>query len=263
MLLLPGATTAWRTPIRIHSSTSVAQNEAASSPGAMVVRLVSIGPIVSSVKVEIWSDVVCPWCYIGKRRFESAVARLREKGVTDDIEVVYRSFQLDPTAPVASPTPVVDAYAKKFGGRERAEQILAHVTKVAAADDIMFNMDIAVRANTILAHRALAWALTTHGPGIQNELKEELLAAYFTRGLDVGDTDVISDCAARIGLNSADLRSWLDSDSGNDEVRADFEGAAAREITAVPSFVIDDRYLIPGAQDVEVFVNVLERVLSK
>lgn len=215
------------------------------------------------VKVEIWSDVVCPWCYIGKRRFDKAVAVLREKGVTEEIEVVFRSFQLDPTAPVGAPTPVVDAYARKFGGRERAEQILAHVTRVAAEDDIEFNMDIAVRANTILAHRALHWVLETRGSEAQVQMKQELLAAYFTHGRDVGDADVIAQCATAIGLDGAILRAWLDTPAGNAEVKADLEGAMARDITAVPSFVIDERFLVPGAQDVDVFVNVLERILSK
>lgn len=222
---------------------------------------------MSLVKVEIWSDVVCPWCYIGKRRFDRAVAVLRDKGVTEPIHVVYRSYQLDPTAPVASPTPVVEAYSRKFGGRERAEQILAHVTRVAAEEGISFNMDIALRANTILAHRALHWALATHGEQGQARLKEELLADYFTNGRDIGDPDVVVDAARRAGmgqvdLDGHDLRAWLDSDAGRDLVGADIDAAAQRDITAVPSFVIDDRVLIPGAQDVEVFVSVLERVLS-
>ena len=215
------------------------------------------------MRVEIWSDVVCPWCFIGKRRFDKAVAELRLAGVTEPIEIVYKAFQLDPTAPVGDPQPVVDGYAKKFGGRERAEQILQHVTSVAAADDITFNMDIALRANTILAHRSLHWALTQHGPLVQAQFKERLLSAYFTEGRDVGDADTIAFCANDIGLDAVALRTWLDSDEGYSEVQADLQGAAAREITAVPSFVIDDRFLIPGAQDVEVFVNVLQRALTR
>lgn len=217
---------------------------------------------MSLVKVEVWSDVVCPWCYIGKRRFDKAVAALREKGVTEPIHVVYRSYQLDPTAPVASPTPVVEAYSRKFGGRERAEQILAHVTRVAAEEGIEFNMDIALRANTILAHRALHWALAAHGEHGQARLKEELLADYFTNGRDIGDVDVVAACAGRADMDGDALRAWLDTDAGNDQVTADLAAAADREITAVPSFVIDDRFLIPGAQDVDVFVSVMERVLS-
>ena len=215
------------------------------------------------MRVEIWSDVVCPWCFIGKVRFDKAVATLRAKGITEPIDVVFRAFQLDPTAPAGYATPVVDSYAKKFGGRERAEQILDHVTKVAAADGIEFNMDIALRANTIDCHRALHWALSTYGPDEQIALKHRLLRAYFTEGLDVGDIDVIVRCAIDCQLDGEKLKTWLDSGAGNDEVRADFEAAAMREITAVPSFVINDQFLIPGAQDPEVFVNIIERVLQK
>jgi predicted DsbA family dithiol-disulfide isomerase len=219
--------------------------------------------IVSLVNVEIWSDVVCPWCFIGKRRFEKAVARLREKGVTEPINVVFRAYQLDPTAPVGSPTPVVDAYAKKFGGAERAVQILNHVTKVAAEDDIEFNMDIALRANTILCHRALHWALVHHGSSVQNEFKEVLLKAYFTDGKDVGDIETVLACASSVGIDTELLRDSLYTNGGIDEVRQDFQSAIDMEISGVPCFVIDGRYMIPGAQDVDVFEQVLERVLSK
>jgi predicted DsbA family dithiol-disulfide isomerase len=215
------------------------------------------------MRVEIWSDVVCPWCFIGKRRFDNALEVLRQKGFTESIEVVFKAYQLDPTAPIGNPSPVVDSYAKKFGGRERAEQILHHVTSVAAADNIEFNMDIALRANTILAHRALHWALTHHGAQVQTVYKERLMKAYFTDGLNVGDADVVATCATEIGLDGSSLRTWLDTDEGTSEVQADLDGAAMREITAVPSFVIDDRFLIPGAQDVDVFVNVLERALTR
>lgn len=191
------------------------------------------------------------------------MGRLREKGVTEPIEVVFRAYQLDPTAPVGAPTPVVDAYAKKFGGPERAVQILDHVTRVAAADDIEFNMDIALRANTILCHRALHWVLETRGSESQNELKERLLRAYFTEGLDVGDINVVLDCAEAMGCDRAALAGYLENGHGTTEVRNDLQQALDMEITGVPCFVIDGRYMIPGAQDTDVFEQVLERVLSK
>jgi len=109
------------------------------------------------VKVEIFSDLVCPWCFIGKRRFERAVESLRADGLAHDLEVVVRPYQLDPTAPTNETTPVAIAYAKKFGGPEKADAILRHVTEVAAADGITFNMDVALRANTLAAHRLLAY----------------------------------------------------------------------------------------------------------
>ena len=215
------------------------------------------------MKVEIWSDVVCPWCYIGKRRFEKAVEALREKGVTEPIEIEWRAFQLDPRAPAGTSSPALDAYARKFGGPEAAERIVGHVSGVAAADGLEFRMDIALRANTLLAHRALHWALAGSGADAQDSLKERLLRAYFTDGLDVGDPDVVARCATETGLDGSALRAWLDGDGGKAAVAADLRAAAEREIDAVPSFVIDGRYLVPGAQDVEVFVNVIERVLSR
>ncbi len=227
------------------------------SPGVL------IPSIVSPMQVEIWSDVVCPWCYIGKIRFDKAVATLRNKGITEPINVVFKAYQLDPTAPVGSPTPVAEAYAKKFGGSDRANQILQHVTNVAAEDGIEFNMDIALRANTIECHRAIHWALTTLGASAQITLKERLLKAYFTDGLDVGSREVIVQCAHECGFDGAELNDWLSTDAGYEEVRADLEGAAMRDITAVPSFVINNQFLIPGAQDPEVFVNVIEKILSR
>ena len=217
---------------------------------------------MSPVRVEIWSDVVCPWCFIGKRRFDTAITELRNRGVVDHIEVIYKSFQLDPTAPVGKPMPVRDAYAKKFGGLARAQQILDHVTKTAAQDGIAFNMDIAVRANTVLAHRAMHWVLETHGALAQASMKEMLLAAYFTDGKDIGDTEVVLACATACGYDSSILRTWLGNGGGETNVARDIEGAHAREITAVPSFVIDDRFIIPGAQDVEVFIRALQKALA-
>lgn len=225
--------------------------------------MVLIPSIVAPMQVEIWSDVVCPWCYIGKVRFDKAVATLRNKGITEPINVVFKAYQLDPSAPIGSPTPVADAYAKKFGGAERAAQILQHVTNVASEDGITFNMDIALRANTIECHRAIHWALSTGGPAAQIALKERLLKAYFTDGSDVGSREVIVQCATDCGLNGDTLREWMESDAGYAEVQEDLEGAAMRDITAVPSFVINDQFLIPGAQDPEVFVNVIEKILSR
>lgn len=215
------------------------------------------------MRVEIWSDVVCPWCYIGKRRFEKAVAELRSAGMTEEIEVTYRSYQLDPSAPTGAPTPARDAYAKKFGSPEMADQIFAKVTSAAAGEGIEFRMDRALRANTVLAHRALHWALITHGPDAQGELKERLLAAYFTDGRDIGDVSVVTSCAEDAGLAGSALGEWLETGAGTAEVLADMRGAVEREISAVPTFVIDDRFMVPGAQEVETFVNVINRVLAR
>jgi predicted DsbA family dithiol-disulfide isomerase len=224
---------------------------------------VVMSPIVCLVRIEIWSDVVCPWCYIGKRRFETALDNIQRNGITEPIEVIYRSYQLDPHAPVTGTTAVVDAYAKKFGGQERAEQILTHLTSVAASDGLIFNMDRALRANTILSHRILHWALSTYGPDTQAEVKEAFLQAYFTLGVNIGDLEELLSICGALDLDSEALRIWIEQGHGLEEVRADFEGAALRDITAVPTYVINDQFMIPGAQDVELFERILTKMLQQ
>lgn len=210
-----------------------------------------------SLTVEIWSDVVCPWCYIGKRRFETAAEQLRDEV---DLQVVYRPYQLDPTASPGKSQPVIEAYAKKFGGHERATQIIDHVSEVAAGEGLSFHMDKALRANTLLAHRLL---FLTEGTDQQYELKERLLKAYFVDGLDIGDPETLADCAAEVGMPREAVRAFLDSNDGIAEVQAMLRTAAEAEITAVPTFVFDGRWSVPGAQDPETFVNVIRRLLQR
>jgi predicted DsbA family dithiol-disulfide isomerase len=209
------------------------------------------------VSVEIWSDVVCPWCYIGKRRFEKAVELLRDEV---QVEVVFRPYQLDPTASPGTSGPVVEAYAKKFGGPERAAQIIEHVSSIAAEEGLDFRMDRALRANTLLAHRLLWLA---EGTGHQYALKERLLKAYFTDGLDIGVPEVLADCAGDVGMPSDRVLEFLQSDDGTAEVQAELRHAADAEITAVPTFVIDGKWAIPGAQEPDTFVNVVHRLLER
>ncbi len=213
--------------------------------------------------MEIWSDVVCPWCYIGKKRFEDAVQSLADEGTELDLEVTFRPFQLDPSAPVGGASPVSEAYAKKFGGPDKAEKILAHVTRVAAETGITFNMDKAVRANTLRAHRMMHLALVHHGPVAQRAMKQHLLEAYFTNGENVADDDVLLAAAAAAGIPRDTAVTWLDSDEGDAEVRRDIVEAGDLGITAVPTFVIDGKWAIPGAQDVDVFVRALRRMHDK
>lgn len=206
------------------------------------------------MRVEIWSDVVCPWCYIGKRRFEQALERF---GGRDDVEIVFRPYLLDPTAALGVATPVIEVYARKFGGPERATQIIEHVSSIAASCGIQFRLDRAVRANTLLAHRLL-WFAERHG--VQIELKEQLLQAYFTDGRNVGDPDVLLDIARLVGLDEAEVTTFLASDEGRAEVVADLATATSMDITAVPTFVFNGTWTVPGAQEVETFERVLERV---
>jgi predicted DsbA family dithiol-disulfide isomerase len=216
-----------------------------------------LGLVLPTVSVEIWSDVVCPWCYIGKRRFEKAVELLKDEV---QIEVVFRPYQLDPTASPGTSGPVVEAYAKKFGGPERAEQIIHHVSSIAAEEGLDFRMDRALRANTLLAHRLLWLAEAT---GHQYALKERLLKAYFTDGLDIGVPEVLAECAGDVGMPVDRVLEFLHSDDGTAEVQAELRMAAEAEITAVPTFVLDGKWAIPGAQEPDTFVNVVHRLLER
>ena len=221
-------------------------------------------PVIQSatptIQVEIWSDVVCPWCYIGKRRFERAVAELDGEV---DLEVTYRPYQLDPTASPGKGGPVFDAYVKKFGGPEQARAIIDRVTQTAADDGLDFRMDRALRANTRLAHRLLWWAEQPDSPVGQHELKERLLQAYFHDGLDIGLPETLADCAAELGADREQVLGWLATDAGTTEVREYLEQAADSGISAVPTYVINGQWGIPGAQDTDTFVNVLRRLAEK
>jgi predicted DsbA family dithiol-disulfide isomerase len=217
-----------------------------------------------TVTVDIYSDVVCPWCYIGKRRFEAGLAEATADGdLGVDFDIAFRPFQLDPTAAPGTTGPVLDAYAKKFGGPERAEQIIGHVTRTAAADGLEFRMDRAQRANTLLAHRLIWWAGRPASPVSQDAMKERLLQAYFMDGVNVGDVEVLADCAADIGVDRGDAISFLESSEGTDEVAADLDRARDSGITAVPTYVFNDQWAVPGAQDPATFAKVLRRMAER
>jgi predicted DsbA family dithiol-disulfide isomerase len=210
------------------------------------------------MQVEIWSDVVCPWCYIGKRRFEQALERFDGR---DAVEVVYRPYQLDPTAPPGVATPVAEAYAKKFGSAERAAEIIAHVTATAANSGLEFHMDRALRANTLLAHRLL-WFAEQSGHQVQAAVKEQLLQAYFIDGEHIGSPEVLVERAVAAGLDRTAVEQFLDSDAGHGEVMEQLALAHAEGITAVPTFIFNGKWSVPGAQDVDTFVRVLERMAA-
>lgn len=212
------------------------------------------------MRVEIWSDVVCPWCYIGKRRFETALERFRatDEGQAEDIEVVYRAFMLDPGAPTEA-QPVRRVYERKFGGPEMADQILDKVTNEAAGEGLEFRMDIALRANTLSAHRLLALA---RGEGRQHELKERLMAAYFTEGTNIGDDQILVGLAAEVGIEAGTARAWLAGDGGRNEVAESLEFAADNGLGSVPTYVFDRRVAVPGAQDPDTFLTIMRRVID-
>ena len=216
------------------------------------------------IQVEVWSDIVCPWCYIGKRRLDRAVAALRDDlTFIPDIVVVYRPFQLDPRAPLGAAEPVATAYARKFGGPEQAAAIIERTTAMAAAEGLEFHLDRALRANTADAHRLLWWTLGVGGPSAQGALKEALMRAYFCDGANVADHAVLVDRAARSGLDANAARGFLAGEDGVEALAVGLSRAADHEITAVPTYVIDGRWTVPGAQDSDVFEQVLRRAVAK
>ena len=207
--------------------------------------------------VEIYSDVVCPWCYIGKRRFEAALAQYPRR---DEITVVWKPYQLDPSAR-STGTPVAEAYAKKFGGPEQAERIIRTVSDTAATVGLDFHMDIALRANTLDAHRVIAMAHTVGKAVLQDAMKERLLLAYFTQGRDVGDHAELSRLAAEVGLDGDAVMEMLAGDVGKAEVRAELAAAADQDITSVTTFLFYASWCVPGAQEPDTFLRVLDRLM--
>jgi predicted DsbA family dithiol-disulfide isomerase len=213
------------------------------------------------MRIEIWSDVVCPWCYIGKRRLETALDRT---GHRDDVEVVYRSFQLDPAAPRVPDQTVAEHLGAKYGGGAAAgQQMVERVEAVAAEEGLLFRLGEAKRANTVDAHRLLHLALAQGGPALQSALKEELLAAYFLRAENVADHDLLRRTAEKTGLDPERVDAVLGSEEYADAVEADIREAAGLGATGVPFFVIDRKYGVSGAQPAETFVQVLERAWSE
>lgn len=214
------------------------------------------------MRVEIASDVVCPWCYIGKRRFEAAVRQLADQGGVLDIEVRYRAFILDPSAPIDEVQPVRDAYARRFGGAEKAAEILRSVTHVAANEGLELRMDQALRANTVRAHRLLK-IVEREAPRLQASINEAIMRAYFLEGLNINDTTVLVALATQRGFDSHELALELADDSPSSEsaraVQSDLEWVSQHDITAVPTFVINDSFAIPGAQDASTFARLLGR----
>ena len=210
------------------------------------------------MKVEIWSDVVCPWCYIGKRRFESALQGFPHR---DEVEVAWRSFQLDPSAPPQSPGNLADRLARKYGvSREQAEAMNARVVAQAAGEGLEYRLDIACPGNTFDAHRLLHLADQS---GLRAAAKERFLAAYFTEGKAIGDRETLVELAGEVGVDRNRAKEVLASDEFTDSVRRDEREAAELGISGVPFFVIDRRYGISGAQPSELIQQALDQAWAK
>ena len=212
------------------------------------------------MKVEIWSDVVCPWCYIGKRRFEAALAQFPHR---DSVEVEWKAFELDPTsesAPAGEPAGEGD-YATRLAAKygtdvDSAQGMVDSMAATAATEGMEFHFRQAVRANTVDAHQVIHLAGER---GLQDAVKERLLLAYFTQGEAVGDRDTLVRLAAEAGLDADEVRAVLDEGRYVGAVRADEAEAQTLGIRGVPFFVVDRKYGVSGAQPADVLLQVLDK----
>ena len=206
------------------------------------------------MKVEIFSDVACPWCYIGKRRFEQALATFEGAA---DVEAIYKPYQLDPGAPAKS-YPLIERLERKFG--PRASVMVQRVTDAGRSEGIDMRFDVALAANTLAAHRLLRLAHREYGAAVQHALAERLFEAHFTLGMDIGDAGQLTALAESAGLEPARVAAYLESNEGLDETRAEIREAQELGITAVPTFIFDGRYAVEGGQPAPVFLQALETV---
>ncbi|PKQ17756.1 MAG: hypothetical protein CVT68_06890 [Actinobacteria bacterium HGW-Actinobacteria-8] len=204
------------------------------------------------MSVDVWSDVACPWCYLGKHRLETAIDASGE-----DVRVTWHSFQLNPRIPRGEHTPHAEALAKKFQAPvEKIRAMNQRLVDLGAAEGLEYNFDRYIQANTRDAHRVLHLA-QAHGLG--NEMKDRLMRGQFTEGAIVDDADALVAMATDVGLDANEVREMLATDAYDDAVQADIDEAAALGATGVPFFVFDRRFAVSGAQPVETFVEALRR----
>jgi predicted DsbA family dithiol-disulfide isomerase len=206
------------------------------------------------MKVDIWSDVACPWCYIGKRRIEGALTQFEYH---DQIEVIWHSYQLDPDAPGISGQTVTEILAQKYGrSLTQAAAMNERVSKIAAQDGLEYHLEKAQYGNTFDAHRLIHLA-ATHS--LQDAMEERLFKAYFTEGAALGDSETLLKLATEVGLAADEVRTVLASDAYASEVRADIQRARRLGIQGVPFFAIDEKYGVSGAQPSDLLKEVLEQ----
>lgn len=207
------------------------------------------------MKVEIWSDVVCPFCYIGKRKFEKA---LENFGAKDKVEIVWRSFQLDPEMEYVPGQSVHEYLGIRKGGEAAdGKRMNDAMTAMAKEVGLEYNFDTAIINNTLHAHRLLHLAKEK---GVQNDMKERLFRAYYTEGKNVGDIDTLVQLGEELGLNGEEVRKVLESDSYTTDVQRDQFEAQQLGARGVPFFLFNNKYAVSGAQPPELFIQVLEKV---
>ena len=210
------------------------------------------------IKIDVWSDIACPWCYIGNRNFESGLAVAAQSADAPVVEVTYHSYELSPDTPVDFDGSEIDFLAGHKGmPAEQVKQMLENVTGVAANAGLEYNFDILKHTNTVKAHELLHFAKEQ---GVQPEMMERLMRAYFTEGSHVGGVEDLAVLASEVGLDADATREALTSGRFTAAVRADQAQAQAYGINGVPFFVIDGKYGVSGAQPAEAFTQILQQV---
>ncbi len=206
------------------------------------------------MKIEVWSDVVCPFCYIGKRKYEAALEQFEYK---DEVELVWKSYQLSPEIKTNPSKTAIQSLAEEKGiSLAQAEALTQQVTQRAKEAGLTYRFDKAIAVNTFNAHR-FSHLAKHHGK--QNEAEEVLFRSYFSDGENIDDYSTLIQLGKEIGLNTDEVKSVLESDKYADEVQADIYEAYQVDVQSVPFFVFNNRYGVSGAQDVDVFLKTLER----
>ena len=208
-----------------------------------------------TMNIDVWSDVVCPFCYIGKRNLENA---LEQTGLTDNVNVVWHSFELAPDAQTNPEASIYEELGKRKGwSLEQSKQIHKQMEQRAKESGLDYDFDKTVPANSFNAHRLLHLAKKK---GVQNEMKELLLKGYFTDGKNIDSENFLVETAKQTGLKEEEIHDALLSDSIEKEIRDDITNARKLGIQGVPFFILNEKYSLSGAQPVEVFVEALEKV---
>ena len=210
-----------------------------------------------TISVDVISDVVCPWCFIGQRRLEKAVAALPEI----DVDVRWRPYQLDPTIPPEGKDRRAYMLAK-FGSEEKLKQIHDRIVPLGAAEGIDFQFqDIRIAANTLDAHRVIRWAASA-GEGVQTRVTKALFSANFEKGEYIGDRAELARIAGENGMDEATVATLLATDADKDAVQAEIDQAQRMGVTGVPCFLIEGKYAVMGAQDTEVLADAIRQVAA-
>lgn len=217
--------------------------------------------MTDAIKIDVWSDIACPWCYIGKRNLEKGLAEASSDDDAPAVEVTYHSFELSPDTPVDFEGSTTEFLATHKGiSVDQAQEMHQRVTGIAAQSGLEYHMDDVKHTNTVKAHELLHFA---KDQGRQLELAERLMAGYFTEGRHLGREDQLVELAADAGLDADAAREALQSGRYLDAVRADQAQASAYGINGVPFFVIDGKYGVSGAQPAEAFAQIVRQVWAE